>query len=171
MSHYHCGLSSSLIPFYSYPLVYTLTVLPIAIVRFRSFYDKNVPFAYTVVADVLFSCSGFFNVVLFSLTRPALMPRRERESTIPVISHNHYSFSLRSPNIEQPCFSARPSLVPPKSHISHISALPTTTDEDDLHRYESLSFNDHSFDLHLMEPSPTKSKLNSPSLSSFRTHE
>ena len=75
----------------SYPAIYTITVLPIAIVRFRAFHDQHVPFAATVVADVLFSCSGLFNVILFALTRPSLLPRRNSQ-----YGSHAISFSLRS---------------------------------------------------------------------------
>ncbi|EPQ60547.1 hypothetical protein GLOTRDRAFT_135219 [Gloeophyllum trabeum ATCC 11539] len=61
-----------------YPAVYTITVLPIAVVRWRAFYSDDVPFAATIVADVLFASSGVLNVVLFAITRPALLPTRER---------------------------------------------------------------------------------------------
>lgn len=74
-----------------YPLIYTVTVLPIAIVRFRAFHAQHVPFAATVFADVLFSLSGLFNVILFAFTRPSLLPRRESQ----LLPHS-MSFSLRS---------------------------------------------------------------------------
>ncbi|TDL28696.1 hypothetical protein BD410DRAFT_824346 [Rickenella mellea] len=62
-----------------YPLIYIITVLPIAIVRWRVFVvgSHSVPPEATVFADVLFSSSGLFNVLLFSATRPSLLPRRE----------------------------------------------------------------------------------------------
>ncbi|TFK56974.1 hypothetical protein OE88DRAFT_1730405 [Heliocybe sulcata] len=63
-----------------YPAVYTITVLPIAVVRWRAFAADTVPFAATVVADVLFASSGLLNVILFALTRPALLPERDRRS-------------------------------------------------------------------------------------------
>lgn len=62
-----------------YPLIYTITVLPIAIVRFKAFRGGHVPFGATVLADVIFSFSGLFNVILFSLTRPSLLPRRDSQ--------------------------------------------------------------------------------------------
>ena len=62
--------------FCSYPAIYIITVLPVAAVRFRQFHSQNVSAASTVFCDILFSLSGFFNVLLFSVTRPALMPHR-----------------------------------------------------------------------------------------------
>ncbi|THH10932.1 hypothetical protein EW145_g998 [Phellinidium pouzarii] len=141
-----------------YPMVYTLTVLPIAIVRFRAFNNQYVPFVYTVIADVLFSCSGFFNVCLFRLTRPALLPRRESASTYP--SPNAISFSLRSPVVDHhSSFIGRPSFVPERSQLG---ALP---DDSEIYRFESRSYPDH--DVHSLEASPTKL---SPSFASFRSH-
>jgi len=57
-----------------YPAVYIVTVFPIAIVRWMVFSGKTVPFAATAFSSVLFSLSGLFNVMLFKLTRPKLMP-------------------------------------------------------------------------------------------------
>jgi hypothetical protein len=43
-----------------------------------TFNDINVPFAATVFAAIAFSSSGVLNVILYTLTRPKLLPRRER---------------------------------------------------------------------------------------------
>ena len=59
-----------------------MTVLPIAIVRFRAFRGDHVPIAATVFADVIFSLSGLFNAILYSFTRPSLLPRRNSQSRI-----------------------------------------------------------------------------------------
>lgn len=59
--------------------MYTITVLPIAIVRFMAFRGDRVPFGATVLADVIFSFSGLFNVILYGITRPSLLPRRESQ--------------------------------------------------------------------------------------------
>ncbi|KDQ63396.1 hypothetical protein JAAARDRAFT_169182 [Jaapia argillacea MUCL 33604] len=64
-----------------YPAVYTITVLPIAIVRWSAFYNHPVPFEATVFADALFSSSGLLNVLLFSITRPALLHRNRTSRT------------------------------------------------------------------------------------------
>jgi hypothetical protein len=68
---------------HSYPAVYTFTVLPIAIARWISFVkgNKAVPFEATVVAAIFFASSGLFNVVLFALTRPTLVPVRRQAHT------------------------------------------------------------------------------------------
>jgi len=85
------GIDGIALQMFFYPAIYTITVLPIAIVRFRAFHDQHVPFAATVVSDVLFSSSGLFNVILFALTRPSLLPRRNSQ-----YDSQGISFSLRS---------------------------------------------------------------------------
>lgn len=147
--------------------------------RFRAFNDKHVPFTYTVIADVLFALSGFFNVILFGFTRPALLPRRE--STLPPSHHTNVSFSLRSPMADQfsvrtpaadqhsfylrspttadhHSLSCRPSLPPPAR--TQIGALP---DDSEIYRFDSNSFTDA-----LSMESPTKPGI-SPSLSSIHS--
>ena len=44
--------------------------------RWRAFQGQSSPFVGVVIADVLFSSSGLFNVILFTITRPSLVPRR-----------------------------------------------------------------------------------------------
>lgn len=60
----------------SYPAVYIVTVFPLSVVRWMAFTGITVPFPATCVASVLFSSSGLLNVILFSLTRPGLVPNR-----------------------------------------------------------------------------------------------
>ncbi|KAL5495464.1 hypothetical protein ACEPAI_927 [Sanghuangporus weigelae] len=150
-----------------YPAVYTITILPIAIVRFRAFHDEHVPFAYTAIADVLFVCSGFFNVCLFGFTRPSLLPRRDTFASSGQSLHP-LTFSLRSPTVDQP-FSARPSMMPPRSPMGPVTAVtPITALPDDsvIYRFDSRS--EHEYDVHSFQPSPMKTGL-TPSLVSFHT--
>jgi len=57
-----------------YPVIYTITVLPISVTRFIQFIDlRSPPFAATTFAGVIFGSSGIFNVLLFAFTRPALL--------------------------------------------------------------------------------------------------
>ena len=56
--------------------MYTITVLPIAITRWMSFTGRQIPWAGTVFSDVVFASSGFLNVLLFTATRPNLLPQR-----------------------------------------------------------------------------------------------
>lgn len=98
---------SCLIPSISYPAVYIITVLPVGVVRFRSFHSQNVPYAATIFADILFCSSGLFNVILFSVTRPALLPYRDRELdllpfTAPdAVSTRTFELSTTNSNISQ----------------------------------------------------------------------
>ena len=78
----------------SYPLVYTITTVPVAAARFSAFHNEHVPFQVTVFAVMVFSLSGFFNVVLFTLTRPALIPRGEITSSL---GHTTNRMSLHIP--------------------------------------------------------------------------
>ncbi|KAJ3779096.1 hypothetical protein FB446DRAFT_710994, partial [Lentinula raphanica] len=72
-----------------YPLIYILAVTPITVVRFMAFSGSEVPFPATAFASITFSSSGVFNVILFALTRPKLLPIRV-ERTPP----RHFSFSV-----------------------------------------------------------------------------
>ncbi|KAF5385417.1 hypothetical protein D9757_005381 [Collybiopsis confluens] len=65
-----------------YPLIYILAVSPITIVRWMAFSGTNVPFPATAFASVVFSLSGVFNVILFAMTRPKLLPHREPRARI-----------------------------------------------------------------------------------------
>ena len=83
-----------------------MTTLPIAAARFSAFHgDGHVPFGVTVFADVLFSLSGFFNVLLFWFTRRSLLPSRSRNDDdeslprhrmAPQATANTISISLQS---------------------------------------------------------------------------
>ncbi|KZS91207.1 hypothetical protein SISNIDRAFT_551043 [Sistotremastrum niveocremeum HHB9708] len=61
-----------------YPVIYMITITPISITRFIQFARPThpPPFAVTAFASIMFSSSGTLNVLLFSITRPALIPRR-----------------------------------------------------------------------------------------------
>lgn len=51
-------------------------VLPIAIVRWDAFLGHCIPLSATIASDFIFACSGLLNVLLFTITRPALVPHR-----------------------------------------------------------------------------------------------
>ncbi|KAI9438712.1 hypothetical protein H4582DRAFT_192953 [Lactarius indigo] len=57
-----------------YPLVYVFNVLPLSAVRYRISAHHNVPFGVIVFSDVVYLSSGLLNVLLFSITRPFLLP-------------------------------------------------------------------------------------------------
>ena len=49
-------------------------VLPLSIVRYRTFTGHHVPFVATIFVDTIYLSSGVLNVLLFSITRPFLLP-------------------------------------------------------------------------------------------------
>ncbi|KAH9172723.1 hypothetical protein EDB89DRAFT_2164381 [Lactarius sanguifluus] len=57
-----------------YPLVYVFNVLPLSAVRYSISAHRDVPFGVIVLADVVYLSSGILNVLLFSVTRPFLLP-------------------------------------------------------------------------------------------------
>jgi len=61
-----------------YPLVYTLAIFPLSLARYLSFAHYYVPFAVTIFVDMIYLASGLFNVLLFSFTRPFLLPHDPR---------------------------------------------------------------------------------------------
>jgi len=71
-----------------YPLIYTLTILPLSIARYLYFSHHHVPFGATVVVDTIYLATGLFNVLLFSFTRPFLLPH---DLPSPVISLESYN--------------------------------------------------------------------------------
>ncbi|KAG7448091.1 uncharacterized protein BT62DRAFT_891013 [Guyanagaster necrorhizus] len=75
-----------------YPAVYIVTVIPISVVRWCAFSGTYVPFAATAFSSVCFACSGIFNTILFTITRPGVVPHwgqnvhDRRESYVTAIS-------------------------------------------------------------------------------------
>jgi len=63
----------------SYPLAYSLIVLPLTVARWLQFSNHKVPSAATFFGDTMFSLSGAINVLLFLIIRPGLLlfPRPE----------------------------------------------------------------------------------------------
>jgi hypothetical protein len=53
-------------------------ILPLSLARYLSFAHHYVPFAVTVFVDMIYLASGLFNVLLFSFTRPFLLPHDPR---------------------------------------------------------------------------------------------
>ncbi|KAJ4484835.1 hypothetical protein C8J55DRAFT_30014 [Lentinula edodes] len=72
-----------------YPLIYLAGIVPITVVRFMAFAGSSVPFSATAFASITFSSSGVFNVVLFAMTRPKLLPHRVER-----VPPRHFSFSV-----------------------------------------------------------------------------
>jgi hypothetical protein len=49
-------------------------------VRYSSFKHHDVPFGVTVFTDIIYLSSGLLNVLLFSITRPFLLPHDQAKS-------------------------------------------------------------------------------------------
>ncbi|KZV97695.1 hypothetical protein EXIGLDRAFT_764202 [Exidia glandulosa HHB12029] len=62
-----------------YPAIYLITILPTSIARFLAFGGHNVADVATIVCGLLFSSSGIFNVILFTTTRPMLLPHAPQQ--------------------------------------------------------------------------------------------
>ncbi|KAF8271052.1 hypothetical protein EI94DRAFT_1721231 [Lactarius quietus] len=56
-----------------YPLAYSITVLPVSIIRWSLFNHKNVTSAATFFGSFVFNLSGAINVLLFLTIRPQLL--------------------------------------------------------------------------------------------------
>jgi len=57
----------------SYPLSYSLMVIPLSITRWLSTSHKNVPSAALFFGEIMFNLSGAINVLLFLIVRPHLL--------------------------------------------------------------------------------------------------
>jgi len=60
----------------AYPIIYIITVLPLAAARYNDFAKNDTPFGVIVFADGFYLSSGFLNVLLYRYTRPYLLPHR-----------------------------------------------------------------------------------------------
>jgi hypothetical protein len=49
-------------------------ILPVSSVRYRTFAHRHVPNGVLFFVDVIYLSNGLFNVLLFSITRPFLLP-------------------------------------------------------------------------------------------------
>ena len=67
--------------------------------RYSSFKHHNVPFGVTVFTDIIYLSSGLLNVLLFSITRPFLLPHDQpkpdemSDITVPRIGITDYPHS------------------------------------------------------------------------------
>ena len=57
----------------SYPLAYSLAVIPLSVSRWLQFGHKNVPSAAILFGGMMFNLSGAINVLLFLIVRPHLL--------------------------------------------------------------------------------------------------
>ncbi|KAL1720802.1 hypothetical protein EV715DRAFT_196463 [Schizophyllum commune] len=88
-----------------YPVIYFITVFPIAVVRWMAFSGYDIPFEATAFADTLFALSGLFNVLLYAWTRrsiitgnkPTTVSGSRSGSTSYHMHHTSMAADLRSP--------------------------------------------------------------------------
>ena len=74
-------------------------ILPLSIVRYSTFTGHHVPFAITIFVDIIYLSSGVFNVLLFSITRPFLLPHDPPSSdTMTQIPHD---ISIIGPSLRE----------------------------------------------------------------------
>jgi hypothetical protein len=90
-------------------------------VRYSSFTHHNVPFAVTVFTDMIYLSSGLLNVLLFSITRPFLLPHdlpKPEEAPQIVIPRIRITTSLHSDSTHEECQGDEwPRFESPVSHI------------------------------------------------------
>jgi len=63
----------------------------LSIARYRTFAGHEVPFDVTIFVDCIYLSNGLFNVILFSLTRPYLLPHNPRVLNVMVDSGDPWS--------------------------------------------------------------------------------
>ncbi|KAH9044788.1 hypothetical protein EDB85DRAFT_1911234 [Lactarius pseudohatsudake] len=73
----------------AYPVIYIITVLPLAAARYSDFSGHKPRFGIIVFADGLYLASGLLNVLLYAYTRPFLLPHNSD-------SPDDQSISIRS---------------------------------------------------------------------------
>lgn len=79
-------------------------VLPIAVARWTEFDHSDIPFAATVVCDMIYMSSGLINVIVYALTRPFLLPHRENrgrmvENSINLSFASQHDTPMRTPRL------------------------------------------------------------------------
>jgi hypothetical protein len=92
---YSCGLPycefcvtqvrTLLTPKTRYPVLYCVLILPLSVVRWKTFYDQavnplyNVPALATFITGIMFTLSGILNAFLYGLTRTKFLRPNERD--------------------------------------------------------------------------------------------
>jgi len=77
-----------------YPIIYNFCILPNSIARWLSFTNHSVPDRIVLAANAIHALSGFFDLIVFSITRPAMVfGTRDTPQQIHV---NHCGFPSRA---------------------------------------------------------------------------
>jgi len=74
-------------------------ILPLSIARYRTFAHYHVPNAGIIVVDIIYLSNGLFNVLLFSITRPFLLPHDLPSSDIDLASPVAGPPDIENPNV------------------------------------------------------------------------
>ena len=79
-------------------------ILPLSIARYRTFAHHHVAPAVTIVVDIIYLSNGLFNVLLFSITRPFLLPHDlpSSENELPVTAPSRSEGLDDSADVEIP---------------------------------------------------------------------
>ncbi|KAH9066383.1 hypothetical protein EDB87DRAFT_714430 [Lactarius vividus] len=97
----------------AYPIIYIITVLPLAATRYSFFINGHTPpFGVTTFADGLYLASGLFNVLLYAYTRPFLLPHGGD-------SPDNQSISIRS-EFAQTRSNFPRSTILGNTHVTHV---------------------------------------------------
>src|SRR6266404_1060848 len=109
----------------SYPLGYSLLVLPVSVVRWSN--QKKVSSAATLFGASLFSLSGVINVLIFLIARPQLLLFSEPEVEV---GHSSTTGSAIFPHTAQYNHSPQPSGIEDAGEkvISPIDSRPMLDD-------------------------------------------
>ncbi|KAH9001019.1 hypothetical protein EDB92DRAFT_1961994 [Lactarius akahatsu] len=98
----------------SYPIIYIITVLPLAATRYSFLINgHNPPFGVIVFADGLYLASGLFNVCLYAYTRPFLLPHGGD-------SPDNQSISIRSEFAQSRSDFPRSTILGDTHVVSHL---------------------------------------------------
>lgn len=106
-------------------------------VRYSSFTQHNVHFGVTVFADMIYLSSGLLNVLLFSITRPFLLPHDlpKPDDESDTVSHIRVTDSQHSNNNYQGWDADESDQWPrsesPVSHIQSDSVCEASTKQSD----------------------------------------
>ncbi|KAI9441548.1 hypothetical protein H4582DRAFT_1933362 [Lactarius indigo] len=78
----------------AYPIIYIITILPLAAARYSQFAGHKPRTGVTIFADGLYLASGFLNVLLYAYTRPFLLPHNSDSSDNRTVSiHSEFAQS------------------------------------------------------------------------------
>ncbi|KAG8997492.1 hypothetical protein FRB93_014103 [Tulasnella sp. JGI-2019a] len=87
----------------AYPIAYTITVLPMSIVRWMEFTHphRSIPSEATAFGAIVYTSSGFFNVILYTITHWRFLTRSNEYQVTTAVevtmkSENHYGAGLPS---------------------------------------------------------------------------